>query len=65
MRVSVNNKEMETSAANLVLLVEELGLPLSGVAVAVNNQIVPRLQWDGYVLSEGLNIVIIKAACGG
>ena len=65
MKVSVNNKETETSAVNLARLVEELGLPLLGVAVAVNNRMVPRAEWDGYALSEGANIVIIKAECGG
>ena len=65
MKVSVNNKETETLAINLAQLVEELGLPLLGVAVAVNNRMVPRAEWDGHALFEGANIVIIKAACGG
>lgn len=65
MKVFVNDKERETSAENIARLVEELGLPLQGVAVAVDNCMVPRTQWDSYALSEGLRIVIIKAACGG
>ncbi len=65
MKVSVNNKERETSSATLAQLVEELALPRQGVAVAVDNRMVPRVEWDGYALSEGLNIVIVKAACGG
>lgn len=65
MKVSVNNKERETSSATLAQLVEELALPRQGVAVAVDNRMVPRAEWDDYALSEGLNIVIVKAACGG
>lgn len=65
MKVSVNNKERETSSVTLAQLVEELALPRQGVAVAVGNRMVPRDGWDNYALSEGLDIVIIKAACGG
>ena len=63
MKISVNNKEVETAAVSISALVEELSLP--GIAVAVENRLVPRTAWDGYALAEGMNIVIIKAACGG
>lgn len=65
MKVSVNNKECETAATHIAGLVEELSLPLQGVAVAVDNRMVPRTEWADYALQEGLRIVIIKAACGG
>lgn len=65
MKILVNNKERESKAQTLTLLLEELGLPSMGLAVAVNNRMVPRTQWDSYALDEGMNVVIIKAACGG
>ncbi len=65
MKVWLNGKEVETAATSLTLLTEELALPVEGVAVAVNNRMVPRSQWADYVLTEGVHIVIIKAACGG
>ncbi|MBO5182611.1 MAG: sulfur carrier protein ThiS [Paraprevotella sp.] len=65
MKILVNNKEKESKAQTLTLLIEELGLPSVGLAVAVNNRMVPRTQWDTYALAEGMSIVIIKAACGG
>lgn len=65
MKILVNNKERESKAQTLTLLLEELGLPSMGLAVAVNNRMVPRTQWDSYALDEGINVVIIKAACGG
>ena len=46
-------------------LSEELELPRQGVAVAVNNKMVPRTEWEQYALAEGMSVVIIKAACGG
>lgn len=65
MKISVNNKEKETEAGTIARLIEELALPPVGVAVAVDNRMVPRTQWDSYALAEGMNIVIIRAACGG
>ena len=41
------------------------GVPTQGVAVAANNRMIPRTEWADYALSEGISIVIIKAACGG
>ena len=65
MKVSINNKEVETDAVTLLQLTTELSLPAQGVAVAANNRMIPRTEWAVYALSEGLSIVIIKAACGG
>lgn len=65
MKILVNNKERESKAQTLTLLLEELGLPSMGLAVAVNNRMIPRTQWNNYALDEGMNVVIIKAACGG
>ena len=66
MKISVNNKEMELpEAATIALLAHQLQLPPKGVAIAVHNAMVPRTQWDGHMLHEGDDVVIIKAACGG
>lgn len=65
MKVQVNNKEVETSSTTLSQLTQELNLPVQGIAVAVNNQMVPRAQWDAFPLKENDSLVIIKAACGG
>lgn len=65
MKVSVNNKDVETGANTLSQLTEELSLPAQGIAIAVNNRMVPRTEWTDYTLTEGVSIIIIKAACGG
>ena len=65
MIVNVNNKAVETSASTLSQLVEELHSPENGEAVGVDNRMVPRATWHEYQLSEGMNLVTIKAACGG
>lgn len=65
MNVKVNNKEVETQAHNLFQLSEELQLPSQGIAVAVSQHMIPRTEWKDLILKEGMDIIIIKAVCGG
>ncbi len=65
MKVKVNNNEVETAASNLLLLSHQLNLPPTGIAVAVNNRIVPRAQWENCPIAQGDSLIIIKAVCGG
>ena len=65
MKVLVNNKEVKTGATTLSQLIEELALPMQGIAVAVDNRIVLRTEWTKSILREYMPIIIIKAACGG
>lgn len=36
-----------------------------GIAVAVNNKVVPKSEWDSFILNEKDTITIIKATQGG
>ena len=63
MKVLVNNKEVKTGATTLSQLIEELALPMQGIAV--DNRIVLRTEWTKCILREYMPIIIIKAACGG
>lgn len=65
MKVKVNNQEMECCSTLLSELISELNLPEKGIAVAVNRQMIPRHQWSSYPLTEGADILVIKAVCGG
>lgn len=65
MKVTVNNKEMETGACNLLKFSQELELPQTGIAIAVNNRMIPRTEWEHFALTENDELVIIKAVCGG
>lgn len=65
MKVKVNNKEMEISVATVADFAKEQQLPATGVAVAINNQMVPRTDWAEHAIKEGDDIVILKAFCGG
>lgn len=66
MKVLVNNKEVEIAdRSTITRLTQFLQLPDKGVAIAVNNKMAPRTEWDNFILQENDHIVIIKAACGG
>lgn len=66
MKVWVNNKEVEVAPfSTLDQLAVSLEIPERGIAVAVNNQMIPRAGWNKHILQENDRIVIIKAACGG
>lgn len=65
MKVTINNKETETQAKTIRELAQELDLPATGVAVAISNEMVSRDEWENTIITEGADIVIIKAFCGG
>lgn len=65
MKVNVNGKETLTSAHTVAELIDELQIPGNGVAVGLGGKIVRRTEWDTQALSEGAEVVVIKAACGG
>ena len=46
MNIKINNKETEVKATSLQELATELSLPEKGVAVAVNNRMVTRTDWN-------------------
>jgi sulfur carrier protein len=66
MKFQVNNNETELqSQSSIEQMALSMDLPSAGVAIAVNNKMVPRTEWDQFILNENDQIVIIKAACGG
>ncbi|MEX1000814.1 MAG: sulfur carrier protein ThiS [Crocinitomicaceae bacterium] len=51
---------------SLVNLLEQQSLnKQQGIAVAVNNAVVPRANWNSQKLNEGDQITVIKATAGG
>lgn len=65
MDITINNKPLSTSAATVSQLAVELALPEKGVAVAVDNKLVPRGDWGSFELREGAAVTVIRAAFGG
>ena len=66
MKKYVNNKEPDVSENMKVNeLAQQLQLPDKGIALAVNNQMIPRTEWSNTTLKAESHVIIIKAACGG
>ena len=66
MTIRVNNKELSIAeASSIEKLATVLELPVQGVAIAVNNRMIPRADWSTTLLNENDQVVVIKAACGG
>lgn len=66
MKISVNDKDFEIDEnASIQMLITKTNSPQSGIAVAVNNSVIPKSEWDEYILQPNDNILIIKAAQGG
>lgn len=66
MNIVVNGEKVELAdGATVGQLAEKQNLPEKGVAVAVNNDMVPRTEWNNRTLNEGDDVIIIRAVCGG
>ena len=61
MEVFINHSPVETDAATTLaeLLMQE------GIAVAIDNKVVPRSEWPTTRLQAGTKITVIRAVCGG
>ncbi|MNC09474.1 Sulfur carrier protein ThiS [compost metagenome] len=66
MRIHFNDEPMQCpDNLMLAMLLEQLSLLKPGVALAINQRIVPREQWENYLLNDGDKIVLFQAIAGG
>jgi sulfur carrier protein len=66
MQLTFNDRLIETQASELKGLLEENGLSgKTGIAVAINDRVIQRSQWETHRLEENDNILVITAAAGG
>jgi sulfur carrier protein len=65
-QVSINGKRHELPAdARVAAVLEVLGLPGRGVAVAVDGELVRRADWPTTPLVEGARVEVVTAVQGG
>ncbi len=66
MHLIINDQPMELPApltvAQLFILLERSAV---GTALAINQVIIPRHQWDSYQLNDQDNILLFQAIAGG
>jgi sulfur carrier protein len=66
MEITINNVTKEISDASLQSLITGfLGDKTKGIAVAINDSIIPKTEWDKTTLKEKDAVLIIKATQGG
>ncbi|AUX95107.1 sulfur carrier protein ThiS [Mixta gaviniae] len=66
MKIVVNDETLTLDAPlTLEGVLDKLHCHQPGTALAVNQQIVPRASWAGYVLQDGDEVVIFQAIAGG
>jgi len=66
-RIIVNNEEQEIEEnANIFLLLSVNNITeLKGLAVAINNNVISKSEWQQHQLKQGDKITIISATAGG
>ncbi|MCB0397757.1 MAG: sulfur carrier protein ThiS [Flavobacteriales bacterium] len=67
MEIIVNNEAVSVNAGeNISGLLRQLSVPIrTGIALAVNEDVIPAPQWDHTILEDHDRVIIIKAAQGG
>ena len=67
MRLIINQQETIINAeATLQHAVLSIGMAeATGIAVAVNNKVVPKTGWESFLLRENDKITVIRATQGG
>ncbi len=67
MDILINNqKHTVTENTTLQTIVNtQLGEKQKGVAVAVNDNVIPKLNWENHIIKSNDHILIIKATQGG
>ncbi|QEN12383.1 sulfur carrier protein ThiS [Mycolicibacterium sp. ELW1] len=65
MKLMVNDEELEVDDGTTISgLLDTLGFPDRGIAVAVNWSVLPRSQWDSAV-PDGARVEVVTAVQGG
>lgn len=66
MKIVVNGEPVDVDPGTTVgALVDDFGRGRSGIAVAVNGDVVPRTAWDAHGLVDGCEVEVLTAAQGG
>lgn len=66
MKIVLNGEPVDVESETTVgELVDRFGRGRSGIAVAVNGDVVPRTIWDSHGLDDGNDVEVLTAAQGG
>ncbi len=66
MRITLNDEQTDCAEAiTLHALLEQQNLLKPGIALAVNDAIVPHSQWSEHVLQDGDSVLLFQVIAGG
>ena len=66
MKIYINQKEIETKdSISIKELLDMQQISIEGTAIAIDNKLVPKNEWNDRILTEGNKITIIRATFGG
>ena len=66
MKIYINQKEIETQdSISIKELLDMQQISVEGTAIAIDNKLVPKNEWNDRILTEGNKITIIRATFGG
>ncbi|EKN5921628.1 TPA: sulfur carrier protein ThiS [Yersinia enterocolitica] len=66
MQIMLNDQPLEVEIAiTAEMLLQQLNRHQPGTALAINQVIIPRTDWEEYQLHEGDNILLFQAIAGG
>lgn len=66
MNVKLNSKTYEVEEGiTLAAFIESLKLSPRGIAIAINYEVVPKVNWSQTVLFDGVELILVQAVSGG
>ncbi|HBO22336.1 MULTISPECIES: sulfur carrier protein ThiS [unclassified Providencia] len=66
MHIIINDQPMQfASPMTVTQLFITLGRQTSGSALAINQIVIPKSQWDSHLINEKDNILLFQAIAGG
>lgn len=66
MKIYINQKEIEAQdSISIKELLDMQQISIEGTAIAIDNKLVPKNEWDDRILTDGNKITIIRATFGG
>lgn len=66
MKIIYNGTSLEIKEnLSLSIFISELKLETKTIAAAVDEQIVPKKNWENFILKEGMNLDIFNLVAGG
>jgi|GEM_PF-68200 len=63
--INQQSREIPDQCSLEHLLIQVLGIPVAGLAVAVHETVIPSTDWPAYILQPADNVMLIRATQGG